>query len=251
MASLSNVLASSSVFVGFSISALVATLAVGIGLYLEYERYEDRLKRIGNLLVVGGVILEALFGLVAFTSATIRESRSELQIAMLTVRANQLAKDAETARSEIASANERAAKAQRKAVDDEIALLQLQEKLAWRHIDSIEEGIFADSAEALVGHTIILSANSLDPEAKEFAGDIDVALTFAHAKVKHIFSPDKGKLSPGLNCLATKGTASERDVLIIAHAFRVITGGFACGITWRAPNVLGPAEINVGAKPEL
>jgi hypothetical protein len=157
MASVSNLLASSAVFVGFSIAALAATLVVGIGLYLEYERYEDRAKRIGNLLVVGGVILEALFGLVAFTSATVRESRNELQIVALTVRANQLAKDTTTARTQIVAAQERIANAERdsaganahaKEADKRIAELKKEAEVARKQIAEAEAR--ADAAKAQI-----------------------------------------------------------------------------------------------------
>jgi hypothetical protein len=253
---LRSILESDAAFIGFSLAALVATLVVAIGLFLEYERHElfgASKKQIGALMVAGGVVLEAGFGLGTFLSAIVRESRSELQIATLTVRANQLEKDAETARGQIASANERAATAQRKAVQDEIALLQLQDKMAWRHIDAEEESMaFGDDAgSALAGHTIIVSANPFDAEAKNFVEDIDACLKMAHAKVKRVFSLKKGKLAPGLNCLATKGRASERDVLLIAHLFSAMAPPVHCAVMYRLPTDLGPAEINVGAKPEL
>ncbi|MGC2221433.1 MAG: hypothetical protein WA624_03195 [Methylocella sp.] len=250
MALLYSVLGSSATFIVFSLLALVATLVVGIGLYLEYERYEEPSKRLGNLLVIAGVVCEALFGLFAFTSATVRESRSELEIAQLALSANQLAKDAETARGQIASANERAANAQRKAAQVELEAVRIEERLAWRHIDAEEADVFdMDAGAALAGHKVILSASS-DPEAGTFASDIDAALTMAHAKVKRVFRLDRGNLPPGVNCLATKGRASERDALVIAHSLKVMAPPYPCEIIYRSPTDLGPVEINVGGKPE-
>jgi hypothetical protein len=205
---------------------------------------------VGAMMVAGGVVFEALFGLGAFLSAMELDSRSELQIATLTVRANQLAKDAETARGQIASANERAANAQRKAAQVELEAVRIEERLAWRHIDAEEADVFdMDAGAALAGHKVILSASS-DPEAGTFASDIDAALTMAHARVKRVFRLDRGNLPPGVNCLATKGRASERDALVIAHSLKVMAPPYPCEIIYRSPTDLGPVEINVGGKPE-
>jgi hypothetical protein len=80
-----DVLATNGVFTFFSMAALISTLVVAVGLYLEYEREVSSIrKKIGNILIVVGVVLEALFGLVAFISASTREYRAELRIAALT-----------------------------------------------------------------------------------------------------------------------------------------------------------------------
>ena len=107
MTSLRDILGAGSVFVGLSVTALLATFVVAIGLYLEYERRELRVfgiskttplgrrsrrtsklnrparKQVGGFLVVVGVVLEFVFGLGAFLSATIREGQNELLIAEL------------------------------------------------------------------------------------------------------------------------------------------------------------------------
>jgi hypothetical protein len=95
-------------FVGLSVAALIATIVVAIGLYLEYERRELRVfklakttplnlgyalratkyhraprKHIGSFLVVVGVLFEAVFGFGAFISANIRDIQAEQQIADL------------------------------------------------------------------------------------------------------------------------------------------------------------------------
>jgi hypothetical protein len=101
-------LSSDAVWLILSISALLATVLVSIGLYLEYDWHEIRplglaktrplkfsqdfpvnkqyapsKKRLGSFLVVAGVILEAALGLLAFTSATIRETESQARILAL------------------------------------------------------------------------------------------------------------------------------------------------------------------------
>jgi len=91
---LKSILATDAAFVVCSLAALAATIAVAIGLVLEYERHELiglSKKQIGSMLVVGGVTLEAVFGLGAFVSATIRESRLESELIAVQARPRLLA----------------------------------------------------------------------------------------------------------------------------------------------------------------
>jgi hypothetical protein len=175
MASLYSLLALSWVFEAFSIAALLATLAVAGGLYLEYERHEDKRKRLGEMLVRGGVALEALFGLIAFTSATIRESKSEEQIASLTLRASQLEKDTATARAQIALSNEHVASAERDAATAneraETARLEtakIEKEYGPRQLSQAQLASLAKKAKAFSGMTIEFAVHTNDTESANF-----------------------------------------------------------------------------------
>jgi hypothetical protein len=93
---LKSVLASDTAFIICSLAALTATIVVAVGLILEYERHELiglSKKQIGGFLVVAGVTLEAVFGLGAFVSATIRESRLETELIAVEERTHLLVSD--------------------------------------------------------------------------------------------------------------------------------------------------------------
>ena len=175
---LKSILATDAAFAAFSILALVATIVVAIGLFLEYERHElfgASKKQIGALMVAGGVVLEAFFGLGTFLSAMVRESRSELQIATLTERASQLAKDAETARGQIASANERAANAAQETEKEKSERVKLEylttDRFAHgRHLE-MDPNLWSTLA-ASKSASIVLIQNIYDSEAQQLACEL-------------------------------------------------------------------------------
>jgi len=180
---ISEVLASSWVFAGFSVAALVATIVVAVGLYLEREEYQDRKMRIGAAMVRGGVVLEALFGLVAFTSATIRESRSEKEIASLTERAGQLEKDSTSARAAIAASNERAASAERdaalanaRAETARLETARIEKEYGPRQLSPPQLASLAEKAKAFSGMTFTFAVHTNDTESANFGVQIGSAL---------------------------------------------------------------------------
>jgi hypothetical protein len=277
---MSELLASKVLFIGFSIAALAATFFVGLGLYLEYERYEDRLKRIGNNLVVGGVVLEALFGLIAFTSATIRESRSDLQIAALgketeTLRLQTASaeRDAATAgakareaESHLAEANARAkeadaraAEANQKAEAEKLARLKLEDKMAWRHLTAKQRTDLPKLLARLRGTEVVISAQSSDPEASGFSDEIEAVLQQAGVTVtsrRGVILPSGGGTLPlGLNIEVTPDNLSKVRGGILQRAFES-QGVSASGRLLPPPAPQndkppsGTVEIFVGAKAE-
>ena len=242
-------LASKGVFVGFTLAALLATLIVAIGLYLEYEQYEDRKKRIGNVLVVAGVVLEALFGLVAFISADIRESRSERQIAELTFGAAQLEKDTTVLRLQIATAERDAAAATAQAKEAEShladanraaseanaraakAALELAKFKAPRTLTDAQIKVIADKLIVFVGQAFQITTYWVSHEPLGLANRIFLALQLS----RWTYIKPTGWSSPLFN---------EEGVFVYVHPH-------ASESSKNAANALVSALNNAGIVSEL
>ena len=137
-------------FVGFGLAALASTLIVAIGLGLEYGPFQERAKKAGRLLMVGGAVLEALFGLSAFVSANARDAANQSQIAQIQKETAEARLQTAEAQRDAASASARAKEAEARAAEANARTADANQRTAAAQIEVAKAQTEAAKAKAQV-----------------------------------------------------------------------------------------------------
>lgn len=191
-------------------------------------------------------------------AGAIKEARqAESHLAEANKAAAEANEKAEQFRLAIADAKKRASEADAKAEADHLARVQIERKMAWRHLTEKQRANLAQLFAPLSGHNVMISAQSSDPEASGFAHEIADTLKSAGVKVDERFGvifPEGGNLPLGIAIEVTPDEISEREGGVLQGALQS-EGLSAPGLLLRPPQGNSPppprtVEIFVGARPE-
>ncbi len=164
--------------------------------------WEIILAGIASLIIAGGVWGESHFGHRATDASTRIQTILE---------------------NETADANERAALAMKAAESDRLARVQLEQKMAWRHLSAKQRAELPKAFAPLKGVAVVLSAQATDPEASGFAKEIEAALQEAGIKVSNqigLIMAATGVLPSGLWIQVTPDDLSKQQGLALLRALQ-------------------------------
>lgn len=129
-----------------------------------------------------------------------------------------LNKEAGIAREDAADANERAGKLEKEAAtlrkqaeDETTARVEIEDRVAWRRLDSEQRSTLAKQLRRFSGQVFIISYNTADTEAGLFASDLLSALTFSQW-----VHPTVGGVAGATSSITSAVTPVETGVLLLA-----------------------------------
>jgi hypothetical protein len=204
--------------------------AVGGGLVIEYGKeivdcfvnwHRPSLALVGAVLVTAGV-----FGEVFFSRLTVHTSR-KLQ---------------ERADSDIAQANERAARAEQASAEANLARVRLERQIAGRDIASDERNEIAEKLRTFAGQRIEITCSPLNHETLWFAGEVGRLLNQAGWLVEQILEPHVampgGIFTDGFSLMST----SDEKAVAAGRALVMELAHFSSGGTGPAATLPNPED---------
>jgi hypothetical protein len=204
-----------------------------------------------GILVAIGVTGEAVVGFMHFRKSSELQRLQAAENLAQQHEIERLRKESEAIRSDTAKALERVANAEQQAAEsnriaeqERLARLQIEERLAPRHVSSDQAKTLKQELLNLVGHKITVTTAALQPEIVEYAQQIARALRAAGLDASF-----QGALLPisqaGLLLVSGPDRLQEADA--IGGAF--IKAGMVTGkISLRSVPNVGDLEVVVGPK---
>ena len=224
---------------------------------MDKTELESLLARIDVWLLVFGVIVvigvagESYFGIRHWWNSRKLQAIQDAENAALRAEIARLNKEAGDARKAAADAMERAANAERqtaglnrKAEEERLARVQIEERLAHRKVSPEQARILRSELHKLAGHKLTVTTSALQPEIVEYAKQLADVLRQAGLDASF-----QGALLPVSQAgfLFVSGPDRMQDAEAIVGAF--LKTGMATGkISLQSVSAAGELQIIVGPK---
>jgi hypothetical protein len=238
------------------------TIIVAAGIFFEiavefvFSRDRPRIEKIAvticGLIVLGGVIGEYIEGTNVADAANHLQKIADSDVGRLYKEASDANARAGKAEKVASESNERAANADQKTEQERLARVQLEQKLAFRHLNPEQAASLKTQIAPLAGKQVKIFAQSRDFEASMFAGQLREILRSAGIDATLGLGDQFGIAYTGVIIETTIHPESTRVAGLLLAALTSKSVGVVAAVATHTPESgqTPSVRIAVGSKPE-